>query len=76
MPRYSKWSLSFRFPHQKPVLVPLLPHFCHMHHPANSLSPSVTICKMQISCSKELLALHINPKMEHHPLSALSTHLQ
>ena len=39
MPRYSKWPLSFRFPHQNPVHIPFLAHICHMHHPACSLSP-------------------------------------
>jgi hypothetical protein len=30
MPRSSKWSLSFRFPHQNLACISLLPHQCHM----------------------------------------------
>ena len=33
MPRSSKWSLAFRFPHQNPACMSPLPHICHMPHP-------------------------------------------
>jgi hypothetical protein len=29
-PTSAKWALSFRFPHQSPVCISLLPHKCHM----------------------------------------------
>jgi len=32
----SKWSLSFRFPHQNPVYTSPLPCMCHMAHPSHS----------------------------------------
>jgi len=34
-PESSKWSLSFRFPHQSPVCKSLLPHTCYMLRPAH-----------------------------------------
>jgi hypothetical protein len=36
MPGFSKWSLSFRFPHQNPVCSALLPHTCNMPRPSHS----------------------------------------
>jgi hypothetical protein len=30
MPGSSKWSLSFRFPHQNPVYASPLPHACYV----------------------------------------------
>jgi hypothetical protein len=30
MPRFSTWSLPFRFPHKTPVCISLLPHTCFM----------------------------------------------
>jgi len=30
----SKWSHSFRLPHQNPTWIAVLPHICHMPHPA------------------------------------------
>jgi hypothetical protein len=35
-PGSSKWSLSIRFPHQKPVCTSSLPHTCHMPSPSHS----------------------------------------
>jgi len=31
----SKWSLSFTFPHQKPVNASTVPHTCYMPHPSH-----------------------------------------
>jgi hypothetical protein len=36
MPGFSKWSLSFRFPHQNPLCSALLPHTCNMPRPSHS----------------------------------------
>ena len=35
-PESSKWSLSFRFPHQNPVNTAPISHTCHMPHPSHS----------------------------------------
>jgi len=35
-PVSSKWSLSFRFPHQNPVHTSLLPHTCYVSRPTHS----------------------------------------
>ena len=29
-----KWAVSFRFPHQNPAYISLLPHMCHMSSPS------------------------------------------
>jgi len=42
MPRSPQWSPSLRFPHQDPMLTPLLTHTCHM--PSPSHSPWWLIC--------------------------------
>ena len=36
MPRYSKWSVYPRFPHQNSVCTSSLPHACHTPHPIHS----------------------------------------
>ena len=35
-PGSSKWSLSFRFPHQNPVYTSTLPHTCYIPRPSHS----------------------------------------
>jgi len=45
----SKWSLSIRFPHQKPLCTPLLSHMEHVTHP-NNIWWGVQIIKLLI-CS-------------------------
>jgi hypothetical protein len=37
-PGYSKWTLSLRFRHQKPVCTPPVPRTCYMPRPYNSYS--------------------------------------
>jgi hypothetical protein len=36
MPRFTKWSLSLRFPHQNPVYATPLPCTCYMTSPSHS----------------------------------------
>ena len=39
----SKWSHSFRFPHQNPTRISVLPNICHMPHPAHPLDNIILI---------------------------------
>ena len=43
MHKRSKWSLSSKFPHQKPVCILLLPHAFHMLNPAHVLESTTQI---------------------------------
>lgn len=39
----SKWSHSFRFPHQNPTRISVLPNICHMPHPAHPIDNIILI---------------------------------
>ena len=70
MPGSSKWSSSFRFPHQNPECISFLPHTCHTH--------SNTSCTSSGSVKSRFLCTYISLCYVSHILnasrSAQSTH--
>ena len=44
MPKSSKWYLSFRFPHQNPVCISLLP--CTQHMPCYMITPKCLVASI------------------------------
>ena len=49
IPRFSKWTLSIRFPHQNPVYSSPLPYLCHIPRPSlllDLITPECTYVQM------------------------------
>ena len=72
-PRYPKWSLSIRFPHQNPVYASLLPHTHYMSRPSHSsrFYHLNNIGWRNIFYGDELLEPRPTPKLEDHHLSVV-----
>ena len=66
-PKCSKSSLSFKFPHQKPICISLLPHVFHMSNPSHTLD-SITqiIFGVRVKIMK-LLIMHFSPVLCYFP---------